>query len=1444
MTTKHYQDFIGLNTFIYEPNGYPLPTRGITNPDGQIFTPPLVGDEILTNYSQPPTGPASQVAKLSRNLIGIDASVYDPLIRHLRFHTLDRYKNELFPLDLPITASFFNALMAHRGNTYGYPTWRQIRVSNNPLTRKQRKENIFTYVPEPGSRTTNSISRYGSIRAFVEPVVTDVHKPASLIGEVRVYNEKLNEFQNRSVELKTSFGNETAFFANPELNDYYDTIAETDDNYEQLKELYIDGGLEDDGSPIQAFNLFIYRQSVYPKQQYAYLDVTRSRKFFLNSFWREERGDRTQTDVTTGFGTAVPSQSMWPLDVAQDWATRPEPSNISLGVDDVYNYYIGGINGTSQALIGPAGPGASKLVKGFNTGEDVLFNTNDTEGASGVLMNSYSQFTRGKYVTNGDPDFVVPSSYSGEDINNYLSSSAFFSRRHAMNSIYSVVSPSGMEIDETGSLTSISTGSMFEGLAAWDCGRLAGKDPFYKSYDSFATETRIKGKGFSTVPEFRISNHVEEYYTKGVTEELSNIFELSGALAINSTTQTDDNFYKVLSTSDFLKHFDLVKKDHKDLASEKILTLKCKAIKKFLPYDGFYPAQQTVEIAKEFKKSIEDGVALIYDDDYLQSNNVGIQGILEPLFAPGVLFNSIKSGIAVDYPIILPDDNPVYLPVDFEGVNNDGTSKKDHKHNYMLAASDLAPFGAAGGNFHTSIWSKRINFESLVEPEKFLANLKLAIQEGHPYGLREDGDVTYKWDGSQSLSYKKKINNFLAETADLFLKGSNFSTIASDKDESPTFGNATAGKFYAMRIKMFRSRNKPNLGYESWGDVLVDTPQDIHAQGVRETFTMYSRPSSFGTNLWGSVQAGPDGTYPTDSLWGNNYAFTPPYYYGEAWCDLIFKANVTKKYTLDEIMSGSARYPYFTRHWQPGIQDALRDLTGYTENQVTKSMRGNFFDYNQSPWYELWDYNSPTSANKTNGSVSLSTATPPFEWDELADTVITGPLGYTGDFGWKDPLITIDDPNTVGATTTAAPPQHPANLNLNAMQLDSSINIFGKGTIRKVRNEITDEKFEVASDATVKGKTRWIIQSKFETPMLNFNSYTDLSGSNCTVPEFASESAPRGIWHQYGELPSQDEGVFLQVTDIPVSWLRGAVGIEAARAGGVESLADLVGFSKEKVRLGEVADVKEISEAVVAVPFIEKNGTRQFFSIPRSDIDSCIGAVKREVEEGTFVAGGPPKAGDSVYQMVKKMQKYVFPPSMDFVRYKEIDPFAMYVFEFKHNLTKQDLSDIWQNLPPDIGTRMEEAEATISHELLAHELLGGGAVVKNGVLDDNAEGNGIPSNIQWMIFKAKKRAKTNYFDKVVAKKGTTKDTSSQQLENAQGQTGDDLGITYNWPYDFFSLVELVKIDAEVTFANIENDDKGQKTIKKVEKKSSVEVSKNRTTVKGINLARGKGKLKK
>ena len=52
------------------------------------------------------------------------------------------------------------------------------------------------------------------------------------------------------------------------------------------------------------------------------------------------------------------------------------------------------------------------------------------------------------------------------------------------------------------------------------------------------------------------------------------------------------------------------------------------------------------------------------------------------------------------------------------------------------------------------------------------------------------------------------------------------------------------------------------------------------------------------------------------------------------------------------------------------------------------------------------------------------------------------------------------------------------------------------------------------------------------------------------------------------------------------------------------------------------------------------------------------------------------------------------PPHMDFMTNNEISPFVTYVFEFTHKLGKQELSDIWQNVMPDIA-RIPEKEEVI-----------------------------------------------------------------------------------------------------------------------------------------------------
>ena len=71
--------------------------------------------------------------------------------------------------------------------------------------------------------------------------------------------------------------------------------------------------------------------------------------------------------------------------------------------------------------------------------------------------------------------------------------------------------------------------------------------------------------------------------------------------------------------------------------------------------------------------------------------------------------------------------------------------------------------------------------------------------------------------------------------------------------------------------------------------------------------------------------------------------------------------------------------------------------------------------------------------------------------------------------------------------------------------------------------------------------------------------------------------------------------------------------------------------------------------------------------------------------------------------------------------------------------------------------------------------------------EENEVSQQIVEEIQWMVFKVKKRAATNYFDKT----SNINDGGEFQFKFANQDTGFPT-ITYNWPYDYFSMVEMVK----------------------------------------------------
>ena len=105
----------------------------------------------------------------------------------------------------------------------------------------------------------------------------------------------------------------------------------------------------------------------------------------------------------------------------------------------------------------------------------------------------------------------------------------------------------------------------------------------------------------------------------------------------------------------------------------------------------------------------------------------------------------------------------------------------------------------------------------------------------------------------------------------------------------------------------------------------------------------------------------------------------------------------------------------------------------------------------------------------------------------------------------------------------------------------------------------------------------------------------------------------------------------------------------------------------------------------------------------------------------------------------------------------------------------------------------------------------------------------LDDKLQWMLFKVKQRAKTNYFDKII-EKNTTLDVPAELRSDGLGASlGKRKGkkrsnetdflaggaakgaetnekestLGYNWPYDFFSLVELVKLEQDVVFGTPE-----------------------------------------
>ena len=1351
-------DFVGINTTIVEP------------PSASSFTLGYPLEADVRNYY---------------NFGDIGSFVENTLYK-------DSYIERLSPNAAARALEYgysLNHILNHRGCVYGYSTWKQIRVGETQLPRYYRKNNFYTHTPYGGqtfsttinNKTRTIVPRNDTTLMVSQSVVTSRYPAITHELNVRAGTTPRGRTIKIPIVIESSFANSLVSFDDVEFaNRLRSQVALSDTPYRQIRRMYANGALKDPASPVAGVNRIIYREVVYPSLSNSYTSKVRGRTDYTNNFWKDSRTDRRETSATNAAGASVSQQSRWPLD-------------------------------------GPETAGATEI---HHTGGIVPAVT-DT-WSPGELQNTYTHFLSPL----GDGTL----NYADHTVNrDDRKPGVLYSRKHMMpfkNSVAIVgggVAFGDITITARAGSTdhlmpSASTGT---GEAVWTAATLAGRfegadstfaysnaNPFYDTYDEYFADVKPQGQSFSIVPEYRITDHLDLYDTEGGNFLIDNLeaLQIVGTPAGGTVPQNsdEDNFFKVFTNSDFMKYFEVVRQDHRGVAKPRSVKLRCKAVTKFLPYDGFYPADRTVEIASAFSSSYGDAISYSGTDSDISSRyNV----FMKPFFAPGILYNTIKGGLAVDYPIMTGS----YLSIPATGKSSNdamaaiasssyqivSNSRKHSKTPTTVTSPVNASFFGYGGVTHNDGWDKRIPFEALVSPERYLTDTNIVSDEPSPWCHVR---ATASWNGARNNDkYRNMMHNFLASSMDFFLRNGKPTQILS-KPQSEWLP-VTPGQPYGMRVKIYRSRSKSKATTGDWGDYPI--PQHQMGDG-KATFEMYSRASAYGPPVGSGTGSYDDaiawapgnvtGTLAPSPARGVYASHTPPYYDGESWVDIIY-------YPFGDISSATASV---NEEPTEGVELTLRDVHQIAEIKGS----GSVFS---------------TDAESSSRYGHQGTYVVKWRFDQEGFKGFDIGLGANR-LGFQDQQYGL-----YSGTGTMNAPMSGVWVNKWAMQGDASLNLFEKA-----------------------GK-RWKIATKFETPMLNFAYVTDAmvetNSLGSTGANARNNTIPRGMWHQFGRIPQEDEGVYIQVTDIPSNWLenhpsgnimydpagrwdpRNSYDSTSARtnarasiaaklsgykfpinyAGGPvgtnygtiaadkisaspKSLVEICGFNTEPVKVGKLRDRKKVYEAVVAVPFIEQDGERKFFKTisPDSVVYDSV-------------------AGRSIKRQERLMKKYVFPPSLDFVQNKGVvDPVAMYIFEFSHKFDMDDLSHMWQNLAPKSGRKSQIAMASVSHPLLVNELLGNPQeAIDSTMAGEKPYHTDFPKKLQWMVFKVKQRAKSDYY------KAIKKTTEPPQVGlSADEQFATDIPdialqkeefvsdvpfYTHNWPYDHFSLVELAEIEASVTF---------------------------------------------
>lgn len=1448
---------------------------------------------------------------------------------------------------------------------YTYNSWTQLRAGEGPVARKQKKENKITISVRDNEIFPSSINRYyhdlndqdsttpeffveeseRKVEVFDEVFLSRKYQPLVITinggdfgqildpspTEVRIisqtdvedywqYNEPFSRIYNpdntnldpRMVLLKATYSNDLTMFSNDDLNERLEIDEDKRHNISQIIQ-----GMQELASEEGGMLEISYKETLYPREVNTFTNKARTRVNFDFFSWRDLRSDRalvltgsnqySSTLVNYGNTKVFPDITIDKYNFANTnqffvdsrnienrFSSEPSVLNISSS-----RWPLDSRKEFSQK---PAG-----LHKSYFRQGDLAFTEAEvgTKG-EGILQNDYNIFALGYNGLYGTPPASmlynrrIPQKYNGIE---YLS-----------------------------------------GEAEWKAGEQSSSKP-YENSDSSKNKIRALWQDHSLVPEYKVSEYVEDIILNqqadfSKVKEKSDYLSVTGAVYHTSSQEVTvgTKFFKTYGTSDFMKFFDMTLAEVKNnnIGGASQLTLKCNAAIKFTPYRGFYPVERTLQIGEIFSRgympefTIVDERQTAADRQQVTSPSkmverkirANLQQAMKPLMAPGVLYNSIKTGMAVDYPIFGSSTDETTL----DTFNSHITGVLEPLTSPHASLSTLQKFTGSLINASTDSGiprlsgpvQTRIAFEDLLEPDRLIGK-KIFDNEPHPsasiyYG---DGAITKVFDypfkfgtlesennqsklfaGNFTLSktledtllpYKMAVNNFCAETVNFFLQDGRLATLESDQ-VNPSL---LSGSAYKMRVYIKNNTitmydrhsafgppvDEGNLTMTQISGTAVTNPGksgfanmgaptiSIAASAIGSGTTNFQIFDAGTGSIMVAFRSGSTGSNITTGTYGPSSAFA----YDVSQYGNVYASGLTSSIDLASIEASSEvatqsinkllEVAVNHHRWAGSLDTEANFVDGNIQlRQLATGSSGNTSittNGNMASLYPNIASSFTGGANSTTDFTGVSTSqvvqsgshefapfVPPY-LDQGAEPYVE--ITFTPSESRNYSLEEIfQNSEYQYVNFKDIPTNFASNTNYkNAMSISASLDLT---------NFVAYTEESQDPGTTLEQRKRWVIQTKWETPVLNFknasvsalnlssSTVTDVTGSpwqTRTWNQYLTTSVLKqtqeyltsstGMWHQYGSLLNSNEGYTISIRKVD-------------DISSENQLAKKVGFIGEdlkpvSVTPGQIAQKKEISEAVVAIPFyvdprgnkikmftvktqllnkskiINKNQKKDFL-VATQNMSINSEEYKSEKEEYLKFYNNPGMSGaETIAYQLRMMEKFVFPPQFDYYTYPDLSQKPMmYIFQFNAELNRQDLANIWQNLSPSSAKSGAEVRPGSVDNPILNGVRQDVQYVTNFLTKKNLPFSQrkafFENDVRWLIFKVKQRAEIDLSQiKIKSFPGLQNNLSIDQARTSIKPSDylSDKHYSYNWPYDYFSLVELIKLEGKVNFTSIGDD---------------------------------------